>query len=260
MHADRGRTPRQPLLSERAVLLYARCIVYLIVWLGLGALGAAGAAAGESGAAAVPPGAPRTYPAGLTVTFAAIDYTLSLEPHFKSSIYGMLVGDRSGACSLSRSRVMGMTLAAPARPPDGDARSWAGCCSRLLVLWAYLDFMQLLIVWNSDLPHEADWYLLAPRGGWAIVAAADRGAAFRAAVLRAALAAGAALARGAGMCRNVTGAHRGAARLVDRDPCRRAAVSLLDGVAMIAVLGLAAGIALRAFRRHGSSDAVASHG
>ena len=40
----------------------------------------------------------------------------------------------------------------------------------LLVLWVYLDFMQFLIVWQSDLPQEAAWYRRAldrPVGGLA---------------------------------------------------------------------------------------------
>ena len=40
----------------------------------------------------------------------------------------------------------------------------------LLVLWAYLDFMQILIIWNSDLPEEAAWYLMRLKGEWLTVA------------------------------------------------------------------------------------------
>ena len=39
----------------------------------------------------------------------------------------------------------------------------------LVVLWIYLDFMQLLIVWQSDLASEAPWYLIRSRGGWGAV-------------------------------------------------------------------------------------------
>ena len=35
-----------------------------------------------------------------------------------------------------------------------------------MVLWAYLDFMQLLIVWQSDLAADAPWYLDRSRGLW----------------------------------------------------------------------------------------------
>ena len=50
----------------------------------------------------------------------------------------------------------------------------AGLLQGLLVLWAYLDFMQLLIVWQSDLPKEAAWYIVRSSGGWGAVAGDDR--------------------------------------------------------------------------------------
>ena len=40
----------------------------------------------------------------------------------------------------------------------------------LVVLWAYLDFMQVLIVWQSDLATEAPWYAVRSAGGWGIAA------------------------------------------------------------------------------------------
>jgi hypothetical protein len=106
----------------------------------------------------------------LTVTFAAVDTTLSLEPTFKSSIYGMLVGSEEILLALSIA-VMGLALGSrvPAAESTYDS---SRLLLALLVLWAYLDFMQLLIVWNSDLPEEAAWYLHRLTGEWAAVAAA----------------------------------------------------------------------------------------
>ena len=40
----------------------------------------------------------------------------------------------------------------------------------LTVLWAYLDFVQLLIIWQSDLAEEAPWYIARATGIWAWVA------------------------------------------------------------------------------------------
>jgi hypothetical protein len=39
----------------------------------------------------------------------------------------------------------------------------------LIVLWAYLEFMQLLIVWNSNLASDAPWYARRMHGGWGSV-------------------------------------------------------------------------------------------
>jgi hypothetical protein len=40
----------------------------------------------------------------------------------------------------------------------------------LVILWAYFDFMQLLIVWQSNLPREAAWYALRWSGRWGVAA------------------------------------------------------------------------------------------
>jgi hypothetical protein len=62
--------------------------------------------------------------------------------------------------------------AAVGLPPDEDTmRSLGRLLLGLLVLWAYLDFMQVLIVWQSDLAAEAPWYIARSTGGWGIVAA-----------------------------------------------------------------------------------------
>ena len=39
-----------------------------------------------------------------------------------------------------------------------------------VVLWTYLDFMQLLIIWESDLASDAPWYIARSTGFWGGVA------------------------------------------------------------------------------------------
>ena len=90
-----------------------RLAVYLVVWLGLGLVALLGgrAATGLLRAAA-PPG---LILLALTVTFAAIDLTMSLDPHFNSSVYGMLTGAGMVLLALS----VALLLAAPV----ADARA-----------------------------------------------------------------------------------------------------------------------------------------
>jgi hypothetical protein len=233
---------------------YARCMVYLIVWFALG-LAVLRALKHED----PHPLLYRMAPPGLillalTVTFAAIDFTLSLEPRFSSSIYGMLV--------ISEAVLLALTIAvlgaAFADPPAGETIHDLGrLLFALLVLWAYLDFMQVLIVWNSDLPDEANWYLHRLAGGWAVVAAFIAIFHFvlpffaliwpqvqRSRVALASLAALLAL----------TEISRAWWIVI---PAAGRNLSLLDGAAMLALIGLGAGIALRSLRR---ALPVASHG
>lgn len=127
---------------------------YLIVWFGLGGLVLRGG------------NLARIAPAGLfllavTTTFAAIDTTMSLDPHFTSSIYGMV----SAAGAMLLALCVAVLLSAAATPPDQRA-DLGKLLLALVTLWIYLDFMQLLIVWQSDLARDAPWYLARARGTW----------------------------------------------------------------------------------------------
>lgn len=130
-----------------------RGILYLAVWFGLAAAVAFGQAARVA--------APGLFLLAVTFTFAAIDATLTLNPEFVSSIYGMVAG--CGAVMLALA--IAVLIAAPGL--SIDARKDAGkLLLALVILWTYLDFMQVLIVWQSDLAHDARWYLQRSTGIW----------------------------------------------------------------------------------------------
>jgi hypothetical protein len=144
-----------------------RGILYLIVWFGLGGLilRALRGPDPERGLA-------RLAPAGLillamTVTYAAIDTTMSLDPQFASSAYGLIAIAEMGLLALAVS--MFAATFNPALDED-STESLGRLLQGLVVLWAYLDFMQVLIVWQSDLATEAPWYVLRTTGGWGVVA------------------------------------------------------------------------------------------
>jgi hypothetical protein len=132
----------------------ARGAVYLIVWFVLGWL------------VLFRCRIERFAPAGLlllavTTTFAVIDATMSLDPHFTSSIYGMIAA--TGMVLLAMS--MAVLLTAGRATPDQRA-DLGKLLLALAILWIYLDFMQLLIIWQSGLPMDVPWYLDRSRGVW----------------------------------------------------------------------------------------------
>ncbi len=145
-----------------------RGIIYLIVWFGLGGLILRALRQPVPDAALV-----RIAPAGLillaiTVTYAAIDTTMSLDPQFASSAYGLIAMSQMGLLALAVS----LLAAVLGTLRDEDVlRSLGKLLLGLVVLWAYLDFMQVLIVWQSDLASEAPWYIARTAGGWGIAAA-----------------------------------------------------------------------------------------
>ena len=130
-----------------------RGVVYLLAWFGLAACVLGGLTSRVA--------APGLFVLAVTVTFAAIDTTLSLDPHFSSSIYGMIAA--SGAALLSLAVAV---LLRGAAAPEAQRADLGRLLLALVVLWLYLDFMQLLIVWQSDLADEAPWYLARSRGFW----------------------------------------------------------------------------------------------
>jgi hypothetical protein len=147
--------------------LLLRTIVYLAVWLGLTWL--VQRTLWQRGSQAT---LARIAPAALillaiTVTFAAIDATMSLEPHFASSVYGLIEMAEMGLFALSVS-ILAAVLA-PAWEADG-LEALGELLMALVILRAYLDFVQFLIVWQSNLPSEAQWYLPRTTGGWGAVA------------------------------------------------------------------------------------------
>jgi hypothetical protein len=104
---------------------------------------------------------------GVTTSFAAIDATMSLDPQFVSSNYGMMAAAEAGLLALSASIILAM-LGPPL--PANMLNDLGRLLQGLLVLWAYLDFVQLLIVWQGDLPKEAPWYIERSSHGWGVVA------------------------------------------------------------------------------------------
>jgi hypothetical protein len=229
-----------------------RWIVYLVVWLGLAGLILRGLRH-ETLA--------RIAPAGLillaiTVTYAVIDMTMSLDPHFASSAYGLIAIAEMGLLALSVS-MFAAVLGAPM--DDGTLRSLGKLLQGLLILWAYLDFMQLLIVWQSDLPYEARWYIIRSAGGWGVAAALVAGCHF-------------ALPFFALLSPRLRGSPRGIACVtallilseVVRGwwlvvPASGRSVGLLDVLAMLGLIGIAAALALRAPLLPGMPEIVRRH-
>jgi len=195
---------------------YARSVVYLIIWLGLALLVLRALRQENPEPLMYRMAPPGLILLALSVTFAAIDFTLSLDPHFASSIYGMLVAGEAVLLALSIA-VLGVSFVRRCDAAE-STRDLGRLLFALLLLWAYLDFMQVLIVWNSDLPDEANWYLPRLVGGWAGVAIFIAALHF----LRIDLASSAEFTDGVESAGGATRGDRSAARLVARDSGRGA--------------------------------------
>jgi hypothetical protein len=112
----------------------------------------------------------------LTGTFAAIDWMMTLEPHWVSSIYGAMVVVGEGLATLAM-MVLLVVLMSDRRPMSeaatpGRLHDLGNLMLAFTMLWAYMSFSQYLIIWAGNLPEEIPWYLRRARGAWQWVALA----------------------------------------------------------------------------------------
>jgi hypothetical protein len=111
---------------------------------------------------------------GFVVSFAVIDWVMSLEPDWFSTMFGamFLVGQLLSA--LAFGIVILLWLA------DDSETALLARSSKLLdlgnlmlafvMLWAYTSFSQFLIIWSGNLPEENPWYIHRVSGGWEWIA------------------------------------------------------------------------------------------
>lgn len=111
---------------------------------------------------------------GLTVTFASVDWVMSLEPHWFSTIYGMqfIVGLVLSALAFM---VPVLVLLSKYEPLSRHIErkhfhDFGNLMLAFVLLWAYLAFSQYLITWSGNLPEEIPWYLNRTQGGWQYIA------------------------------------------------------------------------------------------
>ena len=106
----------------------------------------------------------------LTLTFCLVDWTMSLEPRWYSSVYGLLL-IAGQALSAMAFAIGGLALlgggrrlsdALPAKPFVDLGNLLLAC----VMLWAYAEFSQYLIVWSGGVPAEIAWYLRRQQAGW----------------------------------------------------------------------------------------------
>jgi hypothetical protein len=111
---------------------------------------------------------------GLTVTFASVDWAMSLEPHWFSTIYGVMFMVGQALATLAFVLVVLLALArrrplagvlAPSHYHDLGTLMFA-----FVMLWAYIAFSQFLIIWSGNLPEETPWYIRRLNHGWGAIA------------------------------------------------------------------------------------------
>ncbi|HVS01188.1 MAG TPA: hypothetical protein VMT16_00315 [Thermoanaerobaculia bacterium] len=112
----------------------------------------------------------------LTGTFAAIDWLMSLDPHWFSSLFGLWFLAGMALSGLTFAIVVAFWLAQ--REPMAGAlqahhfHDYGKLLLAFVMLWAYLSISQLLLIWGANLPEEIPFYLRRLGAGWELVSLA----------------------------------------------------------------------------------------
>ncbi len=99
----------------------------------------------------------------LAVTFAAVDWVMSLDIEWYSTIFGLVMLIGQGISALALLITIGVYLSG--REPMSriyQSKHFHDLGKLLLtvvMVWAYFSFSQLLIIWSGNLPEEIPWYL-----------------------------------------------------------------------------------------------------
>ncbi|MGE5191186.1 MAG: hypothetical protein ACM3U2_01710 [Deltaproteobacteria bacterium] len=111
---------------------------------------------------------------GVTMTLAAVDWGMSLEPEWYSTMYGLI--------HIAGQTVSGLSFAVVVAAALGDREPWSRVVTpqRLndlgnlllasVMFWAYCSFFQYLVIWSGNLPEENVWYVHRSQNGWQYLA------------------------------------------------------------------------------------------
>lgn len=111
----------------------------------------------------------------LTVSFASVDWMMSLEPEWYSVIFGMQTIVGAVLTTLSFAIIVVRLLAN--REPISDVittrhvHHLGNLLMAFTILWAYMAFSQFLIIWSGNLPEDNMYYIRRLGTGWNVVAA-----------------------------------------------------------------------------------------
>ncbi len=106
----------------------------------------------------------------LTATVASVDWIMSLDPHWYSSMFGVSFIGGNAVAAMAFLIPMALYLS-QRRPMESLFRKrhfhdYGKLLLAFVMLWTYFQLSQLIIVWSGNLPEEVTWYLARSHGGW----------------------------------------------------------------------------------------------
>lgn len=111
-----------------------------------------------------------TWPLVFSLTFATIDWFMSVDAEWFSTMYPVYFFSGSFLAALALMAVFGHAvdrtglLRGELNPSHYHALG--KLTLTLVIFWAYIAFSQFMLIWAADLPHEVPWYIERMEGFW----------------------------------------------------------------------------------------------
>ncbi len=174
-----------PILLKKAWFLspgfwYARAFVYLAVWSALGWFLYSSSVKGDTLTdeterermvhlvRKVCAGGIFLY--GVTLSFGAIDWLMSLQPHWYSTIFGVYYFTASILAFFAFVTLMSMAAQASGVLKTAITTEHFHDLGKFMfgytIFWAYIAFSQFVLIWYANIPEETEFFMVRMEGGW----------------------------------------------------------------------------------------------
>ena len=108
----------------------------------------------------------------ITITISAIDWLMSVEPHWFSTIFGVYFFSGTVIAALAAATLATVLLKENGymhpKITNDHLFSLGALLFAFVNFWAYIAFSQFLLIWYADLPEETFWFLQKWEGSWAV--------------------------------------------------------------------------------------------
>jgi len=175
--ADEILRHKEPYLNTPFFLV--RAVIYFVSWAGLAYFLTRLSARQDEGEVAVNSTLQRVSGAGLviyaiTITFAGIDWIMSINPHWFSTLFGFLMMGGQGLSALAFTIIVATFLlkhgALEGLLKPYHFHDLGKLMFAFVMLWAYFNFSQYLLTYAANLIEEIPYYITRTSHGWQYLA------------------------------------------------------------------------------------------
>ena len=112
----------------------------------------------------------------LTFSLASVDWLMSLEPHWFSTIYALGTLAGLGTSGIAVCILFAVLLGrGPLRGEvrDDQLDDLGKIALSMALFWGYIWYCQYMLIWYTDMPEETSYYVLRREGGWGILSSVN---------------------------------------------------------------------------------------